>query len=286
MRHLFIYNITRLYRWKCSLCTTIIGNIFNRIKTEIVFSYLCHRFVFAKESSLLSWHQLSSLKSTLLFAIYEIRWYIFKAKKIIIILFHAGGDICRLSFTFANSLEPDQARQKIGSSLNPNCLAFWYLFETVRHFDNYCFRKIFYLKKVSRRHEILPSMKYYQACKEWKQTFATDDFSTAFSLLNQDDALILQLLTRDCFTEFQTISLLLSTSVTFRGWRLKSARADVFRKWRSTAEGLTTRLDEEIAGWQSKVFRKLTDLREDLTQTFMKENRVIIWLLSFLIHCF
>ena len=149
------------------------------------------------------------------------------------------------------------------------------------------FQKDFFLKKkVSRRHEILPSMKYYQAYKEWKQTVATDDFSTAFSLLNQDDALILQLLMRDCFTEFQTISLLLSTSVTSRGWRLKSARADVFRKWRSTAEGLTTRLDEEIAGWQTKVFRKLMGSREDLTQTFMKENRVIICLLIFLIHCF
>ena len=35
--------------------------------------------------------------------------------------FPASGDFCRLLITFANSLDPDQARQNIGPVLNPNC---------------------------------------------------------------------------------------------------------------------------------------------------------------------
>ena len=30
--------------------------------------------------------------------------------------------LCRLLITFANSLEPDQARQNVGPDLDPNCL--------------------------------------------------------------------------------------------------------------------------------------------------------------------
>ena len=36
--------------------------------------------------------------------------------------FPATGDFCRLLITFANSLDPDQARQNVGSDLDPNCL--------------------------------------------------------------------------------------------------------------------------------------------------------------------
>ena len=36
--------------------------------------------------------------------------------------FHASGDLCRLLITFANSLDPDQARQNVGPDLDPNCL--------------------------------------------------------------------------------------------------------------------------------------------------------------------
>ena len=32
------------------------------------------------------------------------------------------GDFCCLLITFANSLDPDQARQKVGPNLDPNCL--------------------------------------------------------------------------------------------------------------------------------------------------------------------
>ena len=37
-------------------------------------------------------------------------------------VFHAGGDFCRLLITFANSLDPNQARQNVGPDLDPNCL--------------------------------------------------------------------------------------------------------------------------------------------------------------------
>ena len=32
------------------------------------------------------------------------------------------GDFCCLLITFANSLDPDQARQNVGPDLDPNCL--------------------------------------------------------------------------------------------------------------------------------------------------------------------
>ena len=35
----------------------------------------------------------------------------------IFISFHASGDFCRLLLTFANSLDPDQARQNVGFDL-------------------------------------------------------------------------------------------------------------------------------------------------------------------------
>ena len=31
------------------------------------------------------------------------------------------GDFCHLLITFANSLDPDQARQNVGPDLDPNC---------------------------------------------------------------------------------------------------------------------------------------------------------------------
>ena len=34
----------------------------------------------------------------------------------------ASGDFCCLLITFANSLDPDQARQIVGPDLDPNCL--------------------------------------------------------------------------------------------------------------------------------------------------------------------
>ena len=36
--------------------------------------------------------------------------------------FPASGDFCRLLITFANSLDPDQARQIVKLDLEPNCL--------------------------------------------------------------------------------------------------------------------------------------------------------------------
>ena len=34
----------------------------------------------------------------------------------------AGGHFCRLLITFANCLDPDQARHLVGPDLDPNCL--------------------------------------------------------------------------------------------------------------------------------------------------------------------
>ena len=36
--------------------------------------------------------------------------------------FPVSGNFCRLLITFANSLDPDQARQNVGPDLDPNCL--------------------------------------------------------------------------------------------------------------------------------------------------------------------
>ena len=36
--------------------------------------------------------------------------------------FPASGDLRSLLITFANSLDPDQARQNVGPDLDPNCL--------------------------------------------------------------------------------------------------------------------------------------------------------------------
>ena len=36
--------------------------------------------------------------------------------------FPASVGFCRLLITFANSLDPDQARQNVGPDLDPNCL--------------------------------------------------------------------------------------------------------------------------------------------------------------------
>ena len=35
----------------------------------------------------------------------------------------ASGDIGRLLIPYANSLDPDQARQNVGPDLDPNCFA-------------------------------------------------------------------------------------------------------------------------------------------------------------------
>ena len=35
---------------------------------------------------------------------------------------------CRLLIIFANSLDPDQARQNVGPDLDPNCLTLWWYF--------------------------------------------------------------------------------------------------------------------------------------------------------------
>ena len=37
----------------------------------------------------------------------------------------ASGDFCRLLIIFANSLDPDQARQNVGPDLDPDCLTLW-----------------------------------------------------------------------------------------------------------------------------------------------------------------
>ena len=40
--------------------------------------------------------------------------------------FPASGDFYRLLIIYANSLDPDQARQNFGPDLDPNCLTLWW----------------------------------------------------------------------------------------------------------------------------------------------------------------
>ena len=69
--------------------------------------------------------------------------------------FPASNDFCCLLITFANSLDPDQARQNIGPDLDPNCLTlWWYSWKIFFKKDN--------LKKqnpqTTKKHAKLPSM--------------------------------------------------------------------------------------------------------------------------------
>ena len=66
----------------------------------------------------------------------------------------ASGDLCRLLITFANSSDPDQARQNIGSDLDSNVLTLMVFLEDF-------FEKVYL--KISRRQK---SMQNYPACKE------------------------------------------------------------------------------------------------------------------------
>ena len=43
--------------------------------------------------------------------------------------FPTSVDFCCLLITFANSLDPDQARQNVGPDLDPNCLTPWWYWE-------------------------------------------------------------------------------------------------------------------------------------------------------------
>ena len=70
--------------------------------------------------------------------------------------FLASGDFCRLLKTFANSLDPDQARQNVGPDLDPNCLTLWWYSWKI-------FLKKLILKKIHRQQK---SMQNYPACKE------------------------------------------------------------------------------------------------------------------------
>ena len=72
--------------------------------------------------------------------------------------FPIGVDFCRLLIIFANSLDPDQARQNVGPDLDPNCLTLWWYSWKI-------FWKEFIFKKnpqTTKKHAKLP------ACKELK----------------------------------------------------------------------------------------------------------------------
>ena len=68
--------------------------------------------------------------------------------------FPTSSNFCRLLITFANSLDPDQARQNVGPDLDPNYLTLWWYSWKI------CFWKKF-KKNILRRqkkHAKLPSM--------------------------------------------------------------------------------------------------------------------------------
>ena len=84
------------------------------------------------------------------------------------------GDFCSLLITFANSLNPDQARQNIRPDLDPDCLILWwyvflkdFFFETVNLKKNPQTTKKLIRKIKSwddKKHAKLPSMQNYPAC--------------------------------------------------------------------------------------------------------------------------
>ena len=77
----------------------------------------------------------------------------------------ASGNFCRLLITFANSLDPDQARQNVEPDLDPKSK----LFDTLMVFLKDFFKKKLILKK--RIHRRQKSMQNYPACKElWIKT--------------------------------------------------------------------------------------------------------------------
>ena len=90
----------------------------------------------------------------LLFAFEQIKPFLSEGRKT---NFPASGDFCRLLITFANSLDPNQARQNVGPDLVPNCLTFWWYSYKI------FFEKVNFKKKIHRRQK---SMQSYPACKE------------------------------------------------------------------------------------------------------------------------
>ena len=62
---------------------------------------------------------------------------------------------CRLLITYANSLDPDQARRNVGPDLGPNCL-------TLMVLPKEFFEKVDFEKN----QQIHKSMQNYPACKE------------------------------------------------------------------------------------------------------------------------
>ena len=59
--------------------------------------------------------------------------------------FPASGDSSCLLINFANSLNPDQARQKVGPYLDPNCLTIWWYSWKI------FLKKLIFKKKINRR---------------------------------------------------------------------------------------------------------------------------------------
>ena len=73
------------------------------------------------------WSSLSSIIQTGLdlYCLYKHssdKMYFFNNKKKELTLLLARGDFCQTVWTFANSLDPDQARQNVGPDLDSNCL--------------------------------------------------------------------------------------------------------------------------------------------------------------------
>ena len=77
----------------------------------------------------------------------------------------ANGNFCRLLITFANSLDPDQARQNVGPDLDPNCLT---LMVFLKDFFEKKSKKKKNLddKKKKKKKKKKRNMQSYPTCKE------------------------------------------------------------------------------------------------------------------------
>ena len=90
--------------------------------------------------------------------------------------FPARGDLFGLLITFANSLDPDQARQNVGPDLDPNCL-------TLMVFLKDCFlkkKKLKKKKKKKKKQTTKKACKITQHAKSYRRTKPTCRFDLKF----------------------------------------------------------------------------------------------------------
>ena len=106
-------------------------------------------FVFIKNTGGTVW----MYKITVAVVVQQIKFFKFSINS-----FLTFSDFCHLLITFANSLDSDQARQNVGTDLDPTVTLWWYSWKI--------FCKIQLKKKPKHSTDDKNSMQNYPACKE------------------------------------------------------------------------------------------------------------------------